>query len=62
MRNGMVKDNFKYTIIEGITDDITFESPGQLYLELFEDADLSFFKTRFEDHNDLISILAYENH
>jgi len=62
MQNGMGNDNLTYKIIEGIPSANIFDCLIELYVELFEDADLPFFKKRFEEKRGLISILAYSLH
>lgn len=57
----MVIDNINYLSIIGLPDDKVYQDMVNLYSELFEDADLEFFKQRILEHPKLFSVLAYHN-
>ncbi len=61
MLNGVVNDNFNYIAISGFPDDKVYKDMVNMYSEIFEDADLDFFKKRVEEHTKLLSVLAYLN-
>lgn len=61
MRNVMATNNINYITISGIPDDTVYKEIVNLYSELFEDADLEFFKQRILEHPKLFSVLAYHN-
>ncbi|MCF6294937.1 MAG: GNAT family N-acetyltransferase [Flavobacteriaceae bacterium] len=57
----MVKNSILYKTIEGIPDTEIYQDIVNLYSEIFEDADLKFFKKRVEKHAKLFSVLAYHD-
>jgi len=61
MPNGMGKSKIIYTTINGYPEDIFFEDIVNLYSEIFEDADVEFFKNRLKQKPDSLSVLAYSN-
>ena len=48
MLNGMVKDNINYITIVGLPESNIYQDMVNLYSEIFEDADLIFFKQRIK--------------
>ncbi len=59
MQNGMVKNNLYYKNIESFPVSKIFKDLLQLYVQIFEDADISFFETRFKSEFKSLSLLAY---
>lgn len=59
MLNGMANVNITYKLIEGVPDAETFESLKTIYTSVFEDADITFFEKRFQEQEDLLSVLAF---
>lgn len=59
MLNGMENDNITYKLIEGYPDNTSLLKIEQLYIQLFQDADLKFFRNRLKEQNKSLSILAY---
>ena len=52
--------NISYNIFEGDLSNNLFTELLHLYNQLFEDADLEFFKTRFTTHANICSVLAFK--
>jgi predicted GNAT superfamily acetyltransferase len=61
MPNGMENDNITYKTITGFPSKKIFAELTELYVEIFEDADLEFFGQRFNALTDLLTLLAYHN-
>lgn len=60
MLNGMGNVNISYNIFEGDLSYNLFTELLNLYNQLFEDADLEFFKTRFTTQANICSVLAFK--
>ena len=60
MLNGMGNVNISYNIFEGDLSNNLFTELLHLYNQLFEDADLEFFKTRFTTQANICSVLAFK--
>jgi|32_taG_2_1085360.scaffolds.fasta_scaffold00001_22 predicted GNAT superfamily acetyltransferase len=60
MLNGMGNVNISYNIFEGDLSNNLFTELLNLYNQLFEDADLEFFKTRFTTQANICSVLAFK--
>lgn len=61
MPNGMEKNNIKYLFFIGYPDDSVLKEIIDLYVTLFKDADIEFFKTRLNEKEKSLCILAYKN-
>lgn len=61
MQNGMANDSIEYINLVGIPDNKIYQEMAHLYSEIFEVADLSFFKNRFGEHPELYSTIAYHD-
>ena len=61
MLNGMGNVNISYNIFEGDLSNNLFTELLHLYNQLFEDADLEFFKIRFTTQTNNCSVLAFNN-
>ncbi len=61
MPNVMAKNSMVYQTFEGFPDNDIHQRMIHLYSELFEDADLDFFKQRIKEHSKLLSVLVYHN-
>lgn len=61
MPSGMESASITYSVLDGIPEKNILESLGDLYEELFDDADLNLFELRFQEKQDLTSILAYHD-
>ena len=61
MLNGMAKDSINYITIVGLPESNIYQDMVNLYSEIFEDADLIFFKQHIEEHSKLYSVLVYNN-
>ena len=59
MQNGMVKNSVSYKTIKGLPDENVYQDMVNLYSEIFEDADMIFFKQRIDEHSKMLSVLAY---
>ena len=59
MPNGMASDSITYKCHSGLLTTEMFSDVLNLYAELFEDADLEFFKNRFVNQPEIYSVLAY---
>ena len=59
MGNVMAKNNVSYLTICGFPENKIYKEIVKLYSELFNDADLLFFKQRIEEHPKLLSVLTY---
>ena len=57
----MANDSLTYKSIEGIPSNKVLIQVMQLYSEIFEDADLEFFRERCETSPGLFSVLAYHH-
>jgi predicted GNAT superfamily acetyltransferase len=57
----MVKNSISYKTIEGIPEESRYKEMGKFYSEIFEDADLEFFKQRIIEHPQICIVLAYCN-
>ncbi len=62
MQNGMVKNSISYKTIEGIPEVSIYQELEKLYVKIFDDADLEFFKQRILEHPQLYTVLAYNDH
>jgi predicted GNAT superfamily acetyltransferase len=60
MLNGMGNVSISYNIFEGDLSNNLFTELLHLYNQLFEDADLEFFKTRFTTQANICSVLAFK--
>ena len=60
MLNGMGNVNISYNIFEDDLSNNLFTELLNLYNQLFEDADLEFFKTRFTTQANICSVLAFK--
>ena len=61
MPNGMAKNSINYITVAGFPNESVHQDMINLYAEIFEDADISFFKQRIVEHQKLLSVLAYSN-
>ncbi len=61
MQNGMANVSIDYINIEGMLSHLVLHDLMKLYSDIFEDADLLFFKNRIEEHSELYSVLAYHD-
>lgn len=61
MQNGMVKNSMTFQTFEELPEDNIYQHMINIYSEIFEDADLDFFRKRIEEHSNLFSVLAYFN-
>ena len=61
MPNGMAKNSINYITLVGSPNESIHQDMINLYAEIFEDADISFFKQRIVEHQKLLSVLAYSN-
>ena len=59
MPNGMAKNSINYITVAGFPNESVHQDMINLYAEIFEDADISFFKQRIAEHQKLLSVLAY---
>lgn len=55
----MAKDKIIYTIVEGVSDELNIIQLTELYDQIFEDADIPFFRKRIHEQIKVISILAF---
>ena len=60
MLNGMGKSRIAYKIVSGIPTHDLVAKLLEIYTLLFEDADVKYFKERFNMHPKITSILAYD--
>ena len=58
MRNGMESVNITYENIIGIPGADLLRELSKLYIQLFDDADLDFFKKRIRAHEDIFTVIA----
>ncbi len=59
MQNGMEKDSLNYKLVVGNSNTTLLKELLKIYTLVFEDADVDFFKTRFNEHPEVISVLVY---
>lgn len=50
----MAKNKITYEIIEGYPDNSVYTALETLYVDIFEDADLHFFKKRFQEKSEIV--------
>lgn len=56
-----IQNNFRYELLTGIPSKEKMDILKKLYTSIFEDADLYFFEKRFQEKENLISFIAYDN-
>lgn len=54
----MAKNKITYEIIEGYPDNSVYTALETLYVDIFEDADLHFFKKRFQEKSEIVTVVA----
>jgi len=59
MLNGMASDNITYQTVFGNSDETLIQELLKIYTTIFEDADIDFFKDRFNENPKITSVLAY---
>lgn len=59
--NGMANANIIYRTFEGVPFPEVFEQLTTAYTSIFEDADISFFKKRFLEKEQLLSVIAFDD-
>ena len=57
----MEKNNFTYQIIEDFPNSIEFNQLEKLYTAIFRDAQLDFFKQRFQEKENICSIIVFDS-
>lgn len=57
----MVKDSITYQLIVGNSNKEILLKLLKIYVAVFENADIDFFKERFNKHSNVTSVLAYDN-
>ena len=60
MQNGMAKNKFTYTILEGVPSAAQLDEILEVYKSIFEDYKLEFFKSRIHEKQDLLIILCFD--
>lgn len=57
----MVSNSITYQCVHGNSDKALLQQLLKIYTSLFKDADVEFFKRRYNEHSKIMSVLAYDN-